>query len=75
MVAMEHRIDTGINGGITYARVIRNVTDPISFIADQVTGYAGQLLFTCRSDGRGDSREAHSDRFTPVGLQSDASGT
>ncbi len=29
-IAMEYGIDAGIHGGITYARVIRNATDPIA---------------------------------------------
>src|SRR5438094_3867095 len=75
LVPMEHRVDARINGGITYARVIRNVADPIAFFADQVAGYAGKSLFTCRSAGRTDTDETHGDRFTSVRFQSDASGT
>src|SRR5713226_10565013 len=72
---MEHRVNAPINGGITYACVIRNAADPISFIADQVARYAGQFLFACRSARRARSQETHGDRFARVRFQSDASGT
>ena len=74
-ISMEHGIDAGVHGRIPYARVIRNATDPIGFISDEVTGGADQLLLTGRCTGPGAADETHGDGLASVHVQRKTSGT